>query len=144
LTYLLDTIVISEWALPRQNRGVERWLRVTPGEELFLSILSVAEIRFGIECMAPGRRRAELDTWLTDQLLPYFAGRLLTMDEDTAFAWARILADGKKAGRPVEIIDGFLAATAERHDLTVVTRNTRHFEVWGGPVLNPWSADPPA
>jgi len=144
LTYLLDTNVISEWASGSPNPNVRKWLGLIPSHDLFLSTVVIAEIRHGIESRAHGRRRTELETWVSDQLLSYFDERILPIDAPVASCWGLVLVRAKRAGRPIDIMDGFIAATAEVHGLAVVTRNVRHFEGWGGPVFNPWDEDQPA
>jgi hypothetical protein len=144
LTYLLDTNVISDWASGSPDPDVRKWLGFIPSHDLFLSAVSIAEVRFGVESRDPGRRRTELETWISDQLIPYFDERLLPVDGPVASCWGRVLARAKRAGRPIDIMDGFIAATAEAHDLILVTRNVDDFKGWGGRVFNPWDEDPPA
>jgi toxin FitB len=102
-------------------------------------VVTVAEIRRGIERLAPGARRTRLDLWLRQDVAERFERRLLPVDVAIADAWERLLARSQSAGRSVPTLDAFIAATAERHDLTLVTRNVRDFEFLGIRVLNPWS-----
>jgi toxin FitB len=139
VNFLLDTHVISEGAKPRPNRGVMDWLATTSEDRLFLSVVSLAELRHGIERMDKGKRRVALDLWLTADLLLRFGDRLLTIDTATADLWGRTIARAQAAGRPIGAMDAFLAATAEQHQLVLVTRNMSDFEVIGTQLFNPWA-----
>src|SRR3546814_16750182 len=94
-------------------------------EQLHLSIVSLAELRHGIERLDAGRRKTALDLWLTEQLPLRFDNRLLPVDAETADAWGRIVEAAQAAGRPIGAMGAFIAATAKRHQFTLVTRNTR-------------------
>jgi len=141
LSFLLDTNVISESAKPRPDAGVLSWLATVNEDEVFLSVITLAELRHGVERMPAGARRSALDEWVTDALPARFANRLLQIDPATADQWGRTIARGQAAGRPLSAMDGFIAATAERHRLTLVTRNVSDFEVTGVRLLNPWNGD---
>jgi len=141
LSFLLDTNVISESAKPRPDAGVLSWLATVNEDEVFLSVITLAELRHGVERMPVGARRAALDEWVTDALPARFANRLLPIDPATADQWGRTIARGQAAGRPLSAMDAFIAATAERHRLTLVTRNVSDFEVTGIRLLNPWNGD---
>lgn len=138
MSFLLDTNVISEGAKPRPDRGVMDWLATTNEDQLFLSVVSLAELRHGMERMDSGKRRVALDLWLTAELPMRFGDRLLTIDTVTADMWGRTIARAQAAGRPIGAMDAFLAATAEQHQLVLVTRNTSDFETIGIPLFNPW------
>lgn len=138
MSFLLDTNVISEGAKPRPDRGVMDWLATTSEDQLFLSVVSLAELRHGIERMDKGKRRVALDLWLTADLPLRFGDRLLTIDMVTADLWGRTIARAQAAGRPIGAMDAFLAATAEQHQLVLVTRNTSDFQVIGTQLFNPW------
>jgi predicted nucleic acid-binding protein len=139
LSFLLDTNVISESARPRPDTGVMDWLDTTDEEQLFLSVVSLAELRHGIERLSDGKRKAALDVWLTEQLAPRFEGRLLHVDAETADQWGRVVARGQAAGRPMGAMDAFIAAHARQHDLVLVTRNITDFADAGVRLLNIWS-----
>ena len=141
MSFLLDTNVISESAKPRPDAGVLSWLATVNEDEVFLSVITLAELRHGVERMPAGARRSALDEWVTDALPARFANRLLPIDPATADQWGRTIARGQAAGRPLSAMDGFIAATAERHRLTLVTRNVSDFEVTGIRLLNPWNGD---
>ena len=141
MSFLLDTNVILESAKPRPDAGVLSWLATVNEDEVFLSVITLAELRHGVERMPAGARRSALDEWVTDALPARFANRLLQIDPATADQWGRTIARGQAAGRPLSAMDGFIAATAERHRLTLVTRNVSDFEVTGVRLLNPWNGD---
>ncbi len=136
--YLLDTNVVSEFVKPRPEPRVFAWLADVDEERVFLSVASFAEIRFGVERMPEGRRRAHLAEWLTDDLPTRFAGRILDADRSVADAWGRVVARAQRAGVTVSAMDAFFAATAEVRALTLVTRNVRDFAKLGIPLLDPW------
>lgn len=137
MSYLLDTNVLSELRRKQPNPGVVAWLQARPAQALFLSVLTLGEIRKGIEGLPDATRRQAIADWLEVELPRYFEGRLLPLDAHTADRWGRLMAH---AGRPLPAIDGLLAATALQHDLTLVTRNTRDFAGLGLRLLNPWEA----
>ena len=139
MSFLLDTNIISEGAKPRPDAGVMDWLASIDEEQLHLSIVSLAELRHGIERLDTGRRKTALDLWLTEQLPARFDDRLLPVDAETADAWGRIVAAAQAVGRPIGAMDAFIAATAKQHQLTLVTRNIADFEATGIRLFNPWS-----
>lgn len=136
--FLLDTNCISEVALPNANTGVTRWFAETPELNTYLSVLTVGEIRKGIEKLAHGRRRVQLEQWLNQDLRIRFSLRLLSIDEAIAERWGILDTNARKRGRSLPVIDGLLAATALEHNLTLVTRNTRDFEAIPVSVVSPW------
>jgi predicted nucleic acid-binding protein len=139
VNFLLDTNVVSEWTKPRPDAGVVTFLAAADEDRVFISVVTLAELRHGIELMPAGARRDRLDTWLTEQMPARFDSRVLSVDVATANAWGRIMARGRAGGRPVGAMDGFIAATAEQHDLTLVTRNVVDFDALGIRLVNPWS-----
>jgi len=138
VNFLLDTNVVSEWTKPRPDAGVVTWLAEADEDRVFISVVTLAELRHGVERMAAGMRRDRLDTWLTQDIPRRFEARVLPVDVETADAWGHVMARGQAAGRPVGAMDGFIAATAERHGLTVVTRNVADFEGLAVELVNPW------
>lgn len=136
--FLLDTNVISELIKPRPETQVVRWIEATDESLLYLSVLTLGEIRKGVTASASSSRRAVLEGWLNAELVPRFGNRILLIDQAVADRWGYISAIAAASGRPVPIIDGLLAATALHHNLTFVTRNTTNVEAAGVPVFSPW------
>ena len=139
MNYLLDTNVVSEWLRPRPNSSVVRWLTEADEDRVCLSVITFAEVRRGIEEMAAGQRREALLSWLHFELPTRFEGRIVGVDRVVAEAWGTLMAASTKLGANLSSMDAFLAATAAVHSLTLVTRNTKHFEKLGIPLLNPWN-----
>jgi len=138
VSYLLDTNVLSELRRRQPDAHVAAWFAKRPPSTLYLSVLTLGEIRKGVEAMADPTRRLALLDWLETELPAYFTGRVLNVDASVADRWGRLLS---QAGRPLPAIDSLLAATAVQHGLILVTRNVR--DVQGLPgltVLNPWDA----
>jgi toxin FitB len=138
MSFLLDTNAISEWVKPRPNPGLIEWMESTDEDRIFISVVSLAELRYGAERMAAGKRRSRLEEWLRDELPLRFEGRILSVDIDVADGWGKIVSRSESAGRPIGVMDAFLAATAEMHRLTLVTRNVSDFPLLKA-TLNPWS-----
>ena len=139
MSFLLDTNVVSEWMKPHPNPGVVAWLADVDEDRTFLSVITLTELRYGIERMAGGNRRRRLDEWLTDELPLRFEGRILSINRAVADACGKVVARGEAGGRRMEAMDAFIAATAEVHRLTLVTRNASDFEFVAKNVLNPWT-----
>lgn len=139
MNFLLDTNVVSEWTKPRPDAGVVAWLAEADEDRAFISVITVAELRHGIERLPAGARRQRLDSWLSEQVPLRFEDRLLAVDAETANVWGRVMAQGQAAGRPPGTMDAFIAATVLRHDMTLVTRNVSDFEALGVRLVNPWS-----
>jgi toxin FitB len=138
VSFLLDTNVVSEWVKPRPNAGVITWLDEADEDRLYLSVVTLAELRRGIERLEPGRRRKRLDEWLREELPERFEGRMLPVDAAVAESWGLLVARRETAGRAIGVMDAFIAATASAHDLTLVTRNVADFKGTLRSVLNPW------
>jgi predicted nucleic acid-binding protein len=137
--FLLDTNVISELMKPRPNRRVVAWIGATAEELLHLSVLSIGEVRKGIDLLSDDRpKQAALQSWLDHDLRLRFAGRLLSFDDAVAERWGQLEALAKKRRLTLPTIDAQFAATALHHGLTLVTRNVRDIEPTGVPVFNPW------
>jgi toxin FitB len=137
LSYLIDTNVLSELRRKQPDPHVVAWMQDRPSPSLFLSVLTLGEIRKGLERLEDTARKQSLLDWLEVELPNYFVGRLLRIDVGTADRWGRLMA---QAGRPLPAIDGLLAATALQHDLTLVTRNTKDFLDLEIRLVNPWDA----
>jgi predicted nucleic acid-binding protein len=136
--WLLDTNVLSELRRPKPDRKVVAFVSAQALELLYVSTVTLAEIRFGIELLDDAMRRAELTDWLTHKVRPMFEQRILPVSEDVLFKWRMLVEAGRKAGHTYSQPDLFIAATALHHGLTVITRDTSEFEHARVPVLNPW------
>jgi len=139
MNFLLDTNVVSEWTKPRPDPGLVNWLADIDEDRIFISVVTLAELRHGIERLSPGARRDRLDTWLTEEVPLRFEERLLDVDAETANRWGRVMARGQSVGRTPSAMDAFIAAVVLRHDMTLVTRNVSDFETLGLRYLNPWN-----
>jgi toxin FitB len=139
MSFLLDTNVVSEWTRPHPNGGVITWLEEADEDRVFLSVATIAELRRGIERLAPGARQRQLDSWLHGELLLRFDQRILPVDAQVASEWGRVVAQCEAIGKPLAAMDGLIAATALVHELTLVTRNVKDFESAVESVLNPWT-----
>jgi toxin FitB len=139
VNFLLDTNLVSEWTIPRPNPGVVSWLADADEDRVFISVVTIAELRHGVERLAIGRRRKRLNEWIEGELLFRFDGRILPIDAATADVWGRIVAHREGLGRPIGTMDAFIAATAQVHKLTLATRNQTDFDGSVAAVVNPWS-----
>jgi predicted nucleic acid-binding protein len=136
--FLLDTNVISELVKPKPDGRVVGWIEATDESIVFLSVLTLGEIRHGVSRMRPGPRRGRLESWLQVDLPCRFQDRILPIDAAIADRWGGISAMAAGKGKPVPAIDGLLAATALDRNLTLVTRNAADVAGTGVPTLNPW------
>jgi toxin FitB len=136
--WLLDTKVISELRRPRPSARVRNFIASQRLEDLFVSTLTFAEIRFGIDTVSDPIRRAELLDWLQHKVRPMFDQRVLEISEDVMFKWRLLVEDGRKVGHTFSQPDLIIAATALQHGLTVVTRDTGAYKLARVPLLNPW------
>jgi predicted nucleic acid-binding protein len=142
--WLLDTNILSELRRPRPEPKVLRCVAVKPLDDLFVSIVTFAEIRFGIESVPAASRRAELHDWLTQKLRPMFAGRTLPISEDVMVKWRLLVEEGRRVRHTFPQPDLIIAATALVHDMVVVTRDSGDFVRAHVPVFNPWVDPEPA
>jgi len=136
--WLLDTNVISELRRPRADERVVAFIAEQPLESLYISTVTMAEIRFGIELVTDAARRAELTDWLTLKVRPMFGQRVLPVSEEVMLKWRLMVEEGRKTGHTFSQPDLIIAATAAHHGLTVVTRDTSDFERARVACLNPW------
>jgi predicted nucleic acid-binding protein len=138
LHYLLDTCVISEFVKSKPERKVVEWLNEADTEQVFLSVVTLGEIQFGISGKPTSNRRTELEAWLNVNLVAQFAGRILPLDAETLLTWGRMTADLKQRGKPMSVMDSLIAATAMHHKMVLVTRNVTDFSGVALSVFNPW------
>ncbi|MDP3671749.1 MAG: type II toxin-antitoxin system VapC family toxin [Telluria sp.] len=137
MSYLLDTNVLSELRRKAPNDGVVDWMARRPTSTLYLSVLTLGELRKGVEAVTEAGRRAALLDWLEADLPAFFTGRILPIDVRVADRWGRMVA---AAGRPLPAIESLLGATAAHYGLSLVTRNMRDFADSGLDVINPWTS----
>ena len=140
MNFLLDTCVVSELIRPTPNRGVTQWIRSEPEGRLHLSVLTIGEIRKGIERLPDSRKRNRIEAWLNKELRHRFTGRILPIDDEVAERWGLESARSEQSGTRLPVIDGLLAATALVHGMTVVTRNIDDMQQTGTRLLNPWAS----
>lgn len=140
MRFLVDTNVVSGAVKAAPDQRVIDWLSVTDESRIYLSAVTIGEIRRGLELVDDGARRDHLVRWLEQDLARRFTGRILSADFEIFDVWGRLTARERLAGRTLSILDRIIAATAHVHGLTVVTRNIRHFETLGLDLLDPWAA----
>jgi predicted nucleic acid-binding protein len=136
--WLLDTNVLSELRRPRPAPQVAAFVAAQPLDLLFVSTVTLAEIRFGIELVADANRRAELNGWLTHKVRPMFDERILPVTEDIMFTWRLLVEEGRKTGHTFSQPDLIIAATGLHHGLTVVTRDTGDYAKTRVALFDPW------
>ena len=137
---LLDTNVISEPLKLTGDASVLSWIDAQIIETLYLSAISLAELRFGMAVLPPGKRKDTLQSSFEQRILPLFAGRILPFDTAASEAYAMLRAQARQEGKAIAAADGYIAATAKAHGLMVATRDTAPFEAAGLTVINPWQA----
>lgn len=140
MNFILDTNVISEFVAPKPNESLLRWLRAIDAEHVFLTVITVGEIKKGIEKLPASPRKDALNHWLNDDLLVRFQGHILEIDVETAVLWGDLSARLQALGRPMGAVDSLLAAIALKWEFTLVTRNTDDFIHSGVKLLNPWNS----
>jgi toxin FitB len=142
--WLVGTNILSELRRRKPERKVIAFVTAQPLEPLHVSVVTFAEIRFGIDLVSDAGRRAELNDWLAHKVRPMFAQRVLAITEDVMLKWRLLVEDGRKARHPFSQPDLLIAATALHHGLTVVSRDVSEYQKSRTPVLNPWRDPPPA
>lgn len=140
MPWLLDTNILSEGRKPKPDPRVTAFYAAQPLNTLYVSVVNIAEIRFGIELQEDLARRVQLNDWLTLSLRPAFTGRIPPVTEDILLKWRLLMEDGRKIGHTYSHPDLLLAATALQHGLTVVTRDRSDFDMARAPVFSPWDA----
>ena len=139
--WLLDTNILSELRRPKPEPRVVAFIAAQPLEHLYMSSITLAEIRFGIEMLPDASRRIGLNDWFTHKMRPMFKGRILEVTEDVMFKWRLLVEEGRKVGHTFSQPDLIIAATGLHHGLTVVSRDVSDYQKARVPVFNPW-ADP--
>ena len=139
MSFLLDTNAVSEWVKARPDPGVVRWLAETGEDRVFISVVTLAEFRYGIERLPARSRRQRLEEWLQQDVPRRFEGRVLPGDEAVADTWGKVMARSEAAGRPLGAMDALIVASAEACGLTLVTRNVSDFAAVAKGMVNPWT-----
>ena len=138
MSYLLDTCVISEFVAAQPTEKVVDWLAGLDPETVYLSAITLGEIQKGIEKLPASKRKEALRTWLKDDLLVRFHGRVLPLETGEMLTWGTLVGKLEAKGKPMPLIDSLIAATALHHDLVVVTRDQDDFAPSGARLFNPW------
>jgi predicted nucleic acid-binding protein len=141
---LLDTNVLSELRRPKPEQKVLTFIAGLPLDQIYISVIALAEIRFGIELISDAARRADLNDWLTNTIRPMFEQRVLPITEDIMVKWRLLVEEGRKAGHTFSQPDLIVAATAAHHGMTIVTRDRSQFDKARIAVINPWDSRPVA
>jgi predicted nucleic acid-binding protein len=138
--FLLDTNIPSELIRSRPDPRVKNWVYAQEPQKLYLSAVSIGELRRGIIILRASERRTRLETWLENELIPSFRGRILPVTDVVGNRWGILDGECHSKGTPLGTVDGMIAATALEHDLTLVTRNVKDFSRLGVVLFNPWDA----
>jgi len=138
MNYILDTNVVSELVARKADPKVINWIDSIDSESVFLSVITIGELKKGIEKLPDSKRKKTLASWLEEDLLVRFRGRILPLDIPVLLTWGRLVASLEREGKPIPAIDSLLAATSALTGFTLVTRNTGHLEPAGISVLDPW------
>lgn len=138
--FLLDTNTVSELVSVKPHQDILNWMEAADENRLYLSVMTLGEIRQGVAALPPSKKRTRLETWLEVDLQSRFAGRILAIDGAVADRWGWVMAQARAKGMRLPVVDSLLAATALHHNLTAVTRNSGDFAVAGLSVINPWEA----
>jgi predicted nucleic acid-binding protein len=142
MSYLIDTCCILELVKKKPNPNVLKWFADQDEISMYLSVITFGELRKGIEKLPDSKKKKELNQWVKEDLNHRFKNRVLNINMEEVNRWGKILATAEKNGKPLPAIDSLIAATAQVHDLTVVTRNTQDMEGSGVEVINPWTYEP--
>ncbi len=139
MKYLLDTCLISELVRPKPDKLVIKWLKNCDEENLFLSVITIGEIKKGITKLSDNDKKLNLESWLNNDLRERFKNRILNIDDRVAVDWGNIQGEAEKKGNKLPAIDSLIAATARVNKLTLVTRNINDFKYIMISIFNPWS-----
>jgi predicted nucleic acid-binding protein len=138
MRYLLDTNVISELVAKQPNPRVVAWIDALDPSSVYLSVITIGELRKGIEKLPDSQRKATLQAWLNDDLLVRFSGRILELDIPVMLTWGELVGRLEQNGTPVPALDSLIAALAHYHKYTLATRNEADFRATGIGIVNPW------
>jgi predicted nucleic acid-binding protein len=138
MKYLLDTNVISELVAKNPNQRAVQWIDSLDPNSVYLSVITIGELRKGIEKLPESTRKDRLRNWLNDELLVRFSERILSLDVDVMLTWGELTARLEQVGRPLQAMDSLIAALALHHQCSLVTRNEDDFKDTGVAVVNPW------
>jgi predicted nucleic acid-binding protein len=136
--YLLDTCFCSELIKSNRNLGVLEWLEKQVEDDLYISVLTLGELRKGVAKLVDGRRKQRLLRWVEKEIMERFETRILDFNQGTALLWGRLSGELEQQGRPQPPLDGLIAATAVYHELVIVTRNEKDFAAFPVRIENPW------
>lgn len=142
MKYLLDTCMISELVKKEPNPAVINWLEGCDESRIYMSVLTIGELMKGIAKLADGDRRERLQSWVTNDLTVRFEQRLLEIDTEVAWASGMMLGEAERRGEKLPVIDSLIGATANVHNLVVVTRNVQEMVRCQAKVFNPWESQP--
>lgn len=138
MNYVLDTNVISELVAREPNQQVVEWVDRLDPETVYLSVITIGELRNGIEKLAPSRRKDQLAHWLTNDLLLRFAGKIVDITPRVMLVWGELTGRLERDGKTMPAIDSLIAASVLAGEFTLVTRNENDFLSAGIPIVNPW------
>ena len=136
--YLLDTSLLSELVKRTPNPAVVAWVDARDEDTLFISVITLGELQKGVSKLPASPRKEGLQSWLAQDLVQRFGGRILPVDSAVALAWGALPGEAERSGSKLPVVDSLIAATASVHNLTVVTRNVRDLQRCSVPVVNPW------
>jgi len=142
MSYLIDTCCISELVKKKPDPNVVKWFTDQDELSMYLSVITFGELRKGIEKLPDSKKKKELNQWVKEDLNHRFKNRILNINMEVVNKWGEILATAEKNGKPLPAIDSLIAATAQVHDLSIVTKNTQDMEGSGVEVINPWTYEP--
>lgn len=139
MNYLIDTCCISELVSKKPSSNVLNWFEEHDEFNMVLSVITLGELRKGIEKLPESKKKRALNAWINEDLLSRFKNRILNISQAEVNRWGEVLAEAENAGNPVPAIDALIASTALVHNLSVVTRNTKDMEPTGVELINPWN-----
>lgn len=139
MKFLLDTCVVSALRRPRENAAVVDWISGVDESDLYLSVITIGELEKGVSRLPEGKKKSVVSDWVRHAVTNRFGSRVLAVDAAVAARWGELLGLREKKGKPMPILDAFIAATALTADCTIATRNTKDFAECGVRLLDPWA-----